>query len=158
RSRRRLASVVQVGSWMRMPSRDRDDDEAGGDPAPPAATPPERDAHATATFGVSRPSLVPDVRRFRLRVVDGPGDGRTIVSTGGRTSIGSHPLNDVLLDERTVSRFHCELLVDEKGVWAKDLGSRNGTVLDGVLIKEAAVRSGSLLQLGRVGLRFELSG
>ena len=125
-----------------------------GGPPPP----PERDAHATATFGVSRPSLVPDVRRFRLRVVDGPGAGQTFESTGERTSIGSHPLNDVLLDERTVSRFHCELLVDDKGVWAKDLGSRNGTVLDGVLVKEAAVRNGSLVQLGRVGLRFELSG
>jgi len=142
-----------------MPQRDREREvpDETGEPAPPAP-PPERDAHATATFGVSRPSLVPDVRRFRLRVVDGPGAGQTFESTGERTSIGSHPLNDVLLDERTVSRFHCELLVDEKGVWAKDLGSRNGTVLDGVLVKEAAVRNGSLLGLGRVGLRFELSG
>jgi two-component system response regulator GlrR len=57
-----------------------------------------------------------------------------------------------------VSRFHCELLVDDKGVWAKDLASRNGTVVDGVPVKEAAVRNGSLLQLGRVVLRFELSG
>src|SRR5215468_9318730 len=145
---------------MRMPGRDRErdvPDEMTGEPVPPA-TPPERDAHATATFGVSRPSLVPDVRRFRLRVVDGPGAGQTFESTGERTSIGSHPLNDVLLDERTVSRFHCELVVDDKGVWAKDLGSRNGTILDGVLVKEAAVRNGSLLGLGRVGLRFELSG
>jgi len=145
---------------MRMPARDRErdvPDESTGEPSP-SATPPERDAHATATFGVSRPSLVPDVRRFRLRVVDGPGAGQTFESTGERTSIGSHPLNDVLLDERTVSRFHCELLVDDKGVWAKDLGSRNGTILDGVLVKEAAVRNGSLLGLGRVGLRFELSG
>ena len=144
---------------MRMPVRDRErevPDEMTGEPA--SAPPPERDAHATATFGVSRPSLVPDIRRFRLRVVDGPGAGQTFESTGERTSIGSHPLNDVLLDERTVSRFHCDLLVDDKGVWAKDLGSRNGTVLDGVVVKEAAVRNGSLLQLGRVGLRFELSG
>jgi two-component system, NtrC family, response regulator GlrR len=144
---------------MRMPGREKSrepPEETSGD-APPAP-PPERDAHATATFGVSRPSLVPDVRRFRLRVVDGPGAGQSFESTGERTSIGSHPLNDVLLDERTVSRFHCELLVDEKGVWVKDLGSRNGTVLDGVLVKEAAVRNGSLLTLGRVGLRFELSG
>ncbi len=145
---------------MRMPVRDRErevPDEMTGEPAS-SAPPPERDAHATATFGVSRPSLVPDIRRFRLRVVDGPGAGQSFESTGERTSIGSHPLNDVLLDERTVSRFHCELLVDDKGVWAKDLGSRNGTVLDGVVVKEAAVRNGSLLQLGRVGLRFELSG
>jgi len=134
--------------------RDGPDSENGEDAPPPV----ERDAHATATYGVSRPNLVPDVRRFRLRVVDGPGAGQTFESTGERTSIGSHPLNDVLLDERTVSRFHCELVVDEKGVWARDLGSRNGTDLDGVLIKEAAVKNGSLLKLGRMQLRFEFSG
>jgi transcriptional regulator with GAF, ATPase, and Fis domain len=38
------------------------------------------------------------------------------------------------------------------------LGSRNGTVVDGVRVKEASLRSGSLLQLGRVSLRFELPG
>jgi transcriptional regulator with GAF, ATPase, and Fis domain len=123
-----------------------------------AAAGVERDAHATATFGVGgRAPGPPDVRRFRLRVVEGPGVGQSFESAGERTSIGSHPLNDVLLDERTVSRFHCELLVDDRGVWAKDLGSRNGTVLDGVLVKEAAVRNGSLLHLGRMALRFEFS-
>ena len=139
---------------MRMPARDqaREPPEGGNDPNG------ERDAHATATFGVSRSTLSPDVRRLRLRVVDGAGAGRTFDSTGEKTSIGSHPLNDVLLDERTVSRFHCELLVDEKAVWVKDLGSRNGTIVDGVTVKEAALRNGSLIQLGRVGLRFELSG
>ena len=139
---------------MRMPARDqgREPPDGGNDGNG------ERDAHATATFGVSRSSLSPDVRRLRLRVVDGAGAGRTFDSTGDKTSIGSHPLNDVLLDERTVSRFHCELLVDEKAVWVKDLGSRNGTIVDGVTVKEAALRNGSLIQLGRVGLRFELSG
>jgi two-component system response regulator GlrR len=144
---------------MPMSGRERSRDvpqDVTGDGPPPAV--PERDAHSTVTFGVHRSSLVPDVRRFRLRVVDGAGTGQTFESTGERTSIGSHPLNDVLLDERTVSRFHCELLVDDKAVWVKDLGSRNGTVLDGVTVKEAALRSGSLIQLGRVGLRFELSG
>ena len=144
---------------MRMSVREKgregpEDAGSGGEPAASA----ERDAHATATFGVGgRPAGPPDVRRFRQRVVEGPGAGQSFESSGERTSIGSHPLNDVLLDERTVSRFHCELLVDDKGVWAKDLGSRNGTVLDGVLVKEAMVRNGSLLQLGRMVLRFEFS-
>jgi two-component system, NtrC family, response regulator GlrR len=144
---------------MRMSVREKgretpDEVGTGGE----AAAGVERDAHATATFGVGgRSPGPPDVRRFRLRVVEGPGVGQSFESAGERTSIGSHPLNDVLLDERTVSRFHCELLVDDRGVWAKDLGSRNGTVLDGVLVKEAAVRNGSLLHLGRMALRFEFS-
>ena len=144
---------------MRMSGRDKSGRDVGPEDGSGAAgSAPAADGHATATYGVSRPSLVPDVRRFRLRVVDGAGGEKVFESTGERTSIGSHPLNDVLLDERTVSRFHCELLVDDKGVWARDLGSRNGTELDGVFIKEAAVKNGSMLKLGRVGLRFEFSG
>jgi two-component system, NtrC family, response regulator GlrR len=123
--------------------------------------PPETPAvNRTPTVGLERgpAALASSVRRFRLRIVDGGETGRVFESTRDRVQIGSHPLNDLLLDERTVSRFHCEVFVDEKGPWVKDLGSRNGTVVDGVPVKEAALRSGSLLQLGRVSLRFELSG
>ena len=129
----------------------------------------ETDSESSTTTAVNRTPTVgldrgaghaaSSVRRFRLRIVDGGEVGHVFESTRDRVQLGSHPLNDLLLDERTVSRFHCEVFVDEKGnPWVKDLGSRNGTVVDGVPVKEAALRSGSLLQLGRVSLRFELSG
>jgi two-component system, NtrC family, response regulator GlrR len=127
------------------------------DTEPPNVSPVNR----TPTVGLDRgpAGVVSSVRRFRLRIVDGGEVGHVFESTRDRVQLGSHPLNDLLLDERTVSRFHCEVFVDEKGnPWVKDLGSRNGTVVDGVPVKEAALRSGSLLQLGRVSLRFELSG
>ncbi len=139
-----------------MPHGDGPPDEDDTDTEPPV-TPVNR----TPTVGLDRPvaAVVSSVRRFRLRIVDGGEKGHVFESNGDRVQLGSHPLNDLLLDERTVSRFHCEVFVDEKGnPWVKDLGSRNGTVVDGVPIKEAALRSGSLLQLGRVSLRFELSG
>ncbi len=139
-----------------MPSEDvrHEKDEADTEP-------PITQVNRTPTVGLDRPvpGVVSSVRRFRLRIVDGGEVGHVFESNGDRVQLGSHPLNDLLLDERTVSRFHCEVFVDEKGnPWVKDLGSRNGTVVDGVPIKEAALRSGSLLQLGRVSLRFELSG
>ncbi len=139
-----------------MPRADEQPDEEEMDTEPPV-TPVNR----TPTVGLDRPvaAVVSSVRRFRLRIVDGGEVGHVFESNGDRVQLGSHPLNDLLLDERTVSRFHCEIFVDEKGnPWVKDLGSRNGTVVDGVPVKEAALRSGSLLQLGRVSLRFELSG
>jgi len=137
---------------MRHP--DDPDDEA--DTESPAITPVNR----TPTVGLDRAMAAgSSVRRFRLRILDGTEVGHVFESNGDRVQIGSHPLNDMLLDERTVSRFHCEIFVDDKGnPWVKDLGSRNGTVVDGVQVKEAALRSASLLQLGRVSLRFELSG
>jgi len=131
----------------------RSSDEADTEP-PDTST-----ANRTPTVGLDRgpAALSSQVGRFRLRIVEGGAVGRVFDSKGDRVQIGSHPLNDLLLDERTVSRFHCEIFVDEKGHWVKDLGSRNGTVVDGVTVKEAALRSGSLLVLGRVSLRFEQS-
>lgn len=100
--------------------------------------------------------LAPDgVRRFRLMVIDGPKRGARIESTADRCSLGSHLLNDLILDDPTVSRFHCEILMDESGARVIDLKSRNGTFLDSVHIKEAMLRGGSLLRLGRVVVRFD---
>ena len=55
-----------------------------------------------------------------------------------------------------MSRFHCEVVIDDSGVHVRDLQSRNGTVLDGVTVREAFLRAGSLLRLGKTVLQFEL--
>jgi transcriptional regulator with GAF, ATPase, and Fis domain len=95
---------------------------------------------------------------FQITIVEGPNAGTTWVAPGDRCSIGSHPSNDLTVDEPTVSRFHCEVRVGESSVRVRDLGSRNGTILDGVQVIEGCPRAGSLLRLGRVTLRFELRG
>jgi len=96
------------------------------------------------------------VRRFRLAVVEGPARGVSWQSTGDRCSIGSHDRNDLIIEDPTVSRFHCEIVVEADRVRVRDQNSRNGTVLDGVTIAEAFLRVGSLIRLGKTVLRFEL--
>src|SRR5262249_2055099 len=71
-------------------------------------------------------------------------------------SIGSHPSNDLVLADRAVSRFHCEIVLGDGAALLRDLGSRNGTTLDGVVIKEAQLRHASTLMLGKTSIRFEL--
>jgi two-component system, NtrC family, response regulator GlrR len=97
------------------------------------------------------------VRRFRLTIVEGPKAGATWESSSDRCSIGFHPSNDLVVEDATVSRFHCEVRIGEDGAHVRDLDSRNGTVLDGVRVSDAYLRGGSLLKIGRVGLRFEFS-
>jgi two-component system response regulator GlrR len=97
------------------------------------------------------------VRRFRLTIVEGPKSGLSWESSSDRCSIGFHPSNDLVVEDATVSRFHCEVRIGEDGAHVRDLDSRNGTVLDGVRVSDAFLRGGSLLKLGRVGLRFEFS-
>ena len=93
------------------------------------------------------------VRQFRL--VRG-GSPQTWEISSARCSIGSHASNDVVLSERTVSRFHCELLLDEMGVRVRDLESRNGTFVAGVRVLEAFLHHGAELLLGKMLLRIEL--
>jgi len=84
------------------------------------------------------------VRRFRVVVTGGATwDGR-----GERCAIGSHPSNDLVLDDDTVSRFHCELAIAGSRVRVRDLGSRNGTSCAGVAIVDASVSGGAVLRLG----------
>jgi two-component system, NtrC family, response regulator GlrR len=96
------------------------------------------------------------VRRFRLSLVEGPARGATWESTGDRCSIGSHQRNDLVIDDATVSRFHGEIRVEAEGARVRDLKSRNGTVVDGVSVVEAFLRTGSHVRMGKTVFRFEL--
>jgi two-component system, NtrC family, response regulator GlrR len=110
--------------------------------------------NATESTGRAAPSTV---ARFRLVTVEGPAPGALWESTSDRCSIGSHPSNDLVIEDPTVSRFHCEVRLDPRlGVRVHDLESRNGTFLDGVQVQQATLRGDSLLKLGRSTLRFEL--
>jgi transcriptional regulator with GAF, ATPase, and Fis domain len=109
-----------------------------------------------ATEQLARPNAGERVARFSLTAADGPAKGASARSTGARMSIGSHASNDLVIDDRAVSRFHCEVALDAAGAWVVDLDSRNGTVMDGVRIGKAALRNGSLIQLGRSTCRFDL--
>ena len=132
-------------------SDDRDGEQGPGDPNR------AREKPISATVSLDgRPAGPGAVRRFHLTVVEGPARGAVWQSTGDRCSIGSHHRNDLIIDDRTVSRFHCEIAVDEDRVRVRDQKSRNGTVLDGVTVVEAHLRAGSLLRLGKTVIRFEL--
>ena len=62
---------------------------------------------------------------------------RSLVLEGDAIRIGSHPSNDLVLDDPMVSRFHCKLLRGESGWTIADSGSLNGTSLDGVRVRDA---------------------
>ena len=106
-------------------------------------------AEATLTHAIG---AAPAVRRFSLRVIEGPAQGATWESKGASCSVGSHETNDLVVEDGTVSRFHCEIHVDAEGVRIKDTRSRNGTVVDGVHVVEAFLRTGSRIRLGRTVL------
>jgi two-component system response regulator GlrR len=96
------------------------------------------------------------VQRFWLAVVAGPDAGATFTSKGERTVIGTHESADFVLKDETVSRFHCEIDPTGARPVVRDLGSRNGTLVNGVSILGAHLRDQSAIKIGRTELRFEL--
>jgi transcriptional regulator with PAS, ATPase and Fis domain len=68
--------------------------------------------------------------------------------------IGSHESNSLVIDDQHVSRFHCEIRQTPEGFLIKDLESTNGTLIEGIAVKEGILRSGVTLSLGKTRLKF----
>ena len=69
--------------------------------------------------------------------------------TAGGFLVGRSPICDLVLDERTVSRRHAELRREGNAWVLADLGSTNGTWVNGWRIREAEVGAGDRIALGR---------
>jgi transcriptional regulator with GAF, ATPase, and Fis domain len=71
-----------------------------------------------------------------------------IVHEGDMCRIGTHSSNDIVVRDPSVSRFHCRLsFVD--GHWRlEDMGSLNGTVLNGVCVRDADLGDDAVLRVG----------
>jgi two-component system, NtrC family, response regulator GlrR len=89
------------------------------------------------------------VDQFSLIVLEGPNAGQSWMSSLDRCSIGSMAANDLVLGDDAVSRFHCEILMSRAGPRIRDLGSRNGTFVDGLRVQDAFPRDGSVIRIGR---------
>jgi DNA-binding NtrC family response regulator len=96
------------------------------------------------------------VRTFTLRVVEGPDAGRDYGSAGDRTIIGTHESAELILRDPTVSRFHCEILAQDRSVLIRDLGSRNGVHVNDLRVREAYLRSGVTITVGQTRILFEI--
>ena len=83
-----------------------------------------------------------------LVVVAGREQGRRIRLRAGTVVLGASPDVDVTLDDPRLSRSHASFELVSDGVRVRDLGSRNGTRVNGLPITEAVLRPGGVIELG----------
>jgi len=94
------------------------------------------------------------VRKTKLLVISGPLQGREILVNRDTFTIGSGASNDLVIDDSTVSKRHCEIIVEESGYQIRDLNSTNGTLVQGVRVSSAHLAPGSEIQLGKSRIVF----
>lgn len=91
---------------------------------------------------------------FRFIVESGPFKGREIEVPVEGIRIGRSSRNDMSIDDAALSRFHCRIFVRPgEGLWVSDLGSANGTLVNGAEIQERSLVPGDVVALGGTTLR-----
>ncbi|MCU1426763.1 MAG: hypothetical protein JWL83_763 [Actinomycetia bacterium] len=99
-------------------------------------------------------------------IVEGPGGniGALVLPDGRRLSLGAEPMRigrlpdcPIALSDPQVSRHHAEVRPSHQGYEVVDLGSTNGTLVNGALIKERELHDGDVILVGATSIRYEES-
>lgn len=93
-------------------------------------------------------------RQGRLVVMSGPDKEHSIIVQGPVISIGTLPDNSLALSDKTVSRHHAELVEHAGQYFIHDLGSTNGTIVNGQRIKQTRLEIGAIIKLGYTQLAY----
>ncbi|HEY1529478.1 MAG TPA: DUF3662 and FHA domain-containing protein [Galbitalea sp.] len=83
-------------------------------------------------------------------------DGTMHPLAGARTIIGRGSEADITVDDSGISRKHVEILWDGKRGQARDLGSTNGSKLNGVKLAKAPLEPDSVIEIGRTRIVFRV--
>jgi pSer/pThr/pTyr-binding forkhead associated (FHA) protein len=87
--------------------------------------------------------------QLRMKVVQGKPRGHCLVFPVGKFMFGRGPECDIRPNSDLISRQHCLLQVGTDSATIRDLGSRNGTLVNGLLLtREHTLAHGDTLQLG----------
>lgn len=90
---------------------------------------------------------------IKLSVVDGPDRGLETKVRRGVVRVGSAPDNDLILADPAVSRRHLEIRLRSDQILVNDLGSTNGTQVDGVSVLKAFLTPAALVRIGDTVIR-----
>ncbi|HEX2141895.1 MAG TPA: DUF3662 and FHA domain-containing protein [Candidatus Limnocylindria bacterium] len=77
---------------------------------------------------------------------------------GALISVGRASDNDVIVDDPLVSRHHCQLKLQHGAYSFADLGSRNGSFVNGQPVNEVALGPGDIIRIGSTEIEFQVRG
>ena len=138
-------SGLDVEAYSPYAHDSRDFGQAPGQPAPAVNT-------QVFTGGAATPT--PNAAAVRARLVN-TASNRDYNLVGGRLILGRSHSCDITVDDINASRSHAELRYELQGVWVlTDLGSTNGTKVNGERISSTTLNSGDRVTIGTTDLLF----
>jgi sigma-B regulation protein RsbU (phosphoserine phosphatase) len=145
--------------WFKKPARQNGASSSDREEAPNAEPDTSID-DATVVLGAGlprpRPSTDADERVHYLIVVEGTRPGRRIQLGAEPVTLGRLPPADLVLPDQRVSRSHCSVRMVRDAVVVADLGSTNGTFVDGKRVTGFAhLPTGGRLEVGDHVLKHE---
>jgi pSer/pThr/pTyr-binding forkhead associated (FHA) protein len=81
---------------------------------------------------------------------------KTYPFAGAEMSIGRLPENDIVIDNLSVSRRHAAISSTNEGFTLRDLGSKNGTLLNGKPASDAKLSNGDIITIGKYEILFQI--
>jgi DNA-binding NtrC family response regulator len=114
------------------------------------------DADAATRLYEAKLKPLVDVRGGRLVVVSGSDVGRCLPIGPMPVTVGTAQLCHLRLSDPTVSRLHCQFAPSRDGFRLSDTGSKNGTFVDGVRVRDADLLGGATVRVGATVLRLEI--
>ena len=83
-------------------------------------------------------------------------NGQRYILTQARTTVGRDTTADIAINDTSLSRKHFEILWDGQNAAVKDLGSTNGTVVNGRPVTEVAIAGDTEILAGRLDFTFKV--
>jgi DNA-binding NtrC family response regulator len=94
------------------------------------------------------------LRKCKLVLEREDGQSAEYIFDQSNIAIGAMEDNDLVIDDDTVSRYQCRIYQDENSYLVQDLDSTNGSFVNRVRIKEAYLKPGCTLTVGKTDIKF----
>lgn len=108
------------------------------------------------TAGAGQANAVPNASAVHARLIDAASN-RSYDLACNRVLVGRETGNDIVIPDANVSRQHAQIEFEPQGVWVvTDLGSTNGTLVNGTPVTRRGLADGDRLTLGVTELVFSL--
>ncbi|MEG2557497.1 MAG: DUF3662 and FHA domain-containing protein [Raoultibacter sp.] len=134
-------------------SQNFDEGQHGAVNAPPLQA-PNTTVFAAGAAGVAGANPIPNQQAVRARLID-IGQNRAYNLAAARLVLGRESANDIVINDLNASRTHAELRFNPSSGWIiTDLGSTNGTKVNGRIITSQPLYEGDQITIGVTNLVF----